>query len=110
MIKGIAVTLYNKVQTGTDDFGQPIWDEIPEVVEDILVAPSTPDDIVTSTDLAGKKAVYTMAIPKDDTHVWENRKIEFLGQTFHSFGFSILGIKANIPLRWNRKVMVERYG
>lgn len=109
MIKGITVILCEQTQTGADAFNRPIYTETEVEVENVLVAPSSTDDITTSIDLTGKKAVYTLAIPKGDTHDWENKKIKFFGKTWHSFAFTIEGIEDNIPLSWNKKVMVERY-
>lgn len=110
MIKGITVILYEKTQIGTDAFNRPIYDEKEVEVENVLVAPSTSDDIVTSQDLYGKKAVYTLAIPKGDMHNWLDAKVKFFGQEWKTFGFPLQGIEENIPLDWNKKVMVERYG
>ena len=109
MIKGITVILCEQTQTGADAFNRPIYTETEVEVENVLVAPSSTDDITTSIDLTGKKAVYTLAIPKNDEHEWENKKIKFFGRTWFSFGFTIEGIEENIPLLWNKKVMVERY-
>lgn len=109
MINGITVTLYNKTQTGTDGFGDPIYTEAPVEVDDVLVYPSTNTEILETVNLYGRKAVYTMAIPKGDTHEWENKKVEFFGQTWQTFGIPTMGIESNIPLRWNMKVTVERY-
>ena len=64
----------------------------------------------TAENLFGKKAVYTLAIPKGDTHKWEDSVVEFFGHKWKTFGFPIEGIESNIPLDWNKKVMVERYG
>lgn len=109
-IKGIEVVLFDKIEIGTDEFGEKIFDERPTVIENVLVSPSSTDDIITSQDLVGKKAVYTLAIPKRDCHIWEDRKVKFFGKVWHVFGFTIEGIDENIPLDWNKKVMVERYG
>lgn len=109
MIKGIPVVLYEKRKAGTDPFNHPIYEEVPVIVENVLVAPSSADDTVTSLSLTGKKAVYTLGIPKGDTHVWEDRKVEFFGRTWKTFGIPLEGIEQNIPLSWNKKVMVERY-
>lgn len=109
-IRGITITLYEKRQTGTDGFNKPVYAEQPVQVGNVLIAPVSGDDVASILDLTGKKAVYTLAIPKGDTHIWEDRRIKFFGQTWHSFGFSTVGIEENIPLSWNRKVMVERYG
>lgn len=110
MIKGIPVTIKTKKQIGKDGFEKPIYEYKEEVVDNVLVAPTTSDDIVTTTDLTGKKAVYTLAIPKGDTHDWEDCIVCFFGQEWHTIGYPLEGIEANIPLDWNKKVMVERYG
>lgn len=110
VIKGIQVVLYTKKETGVDGFNHPVYEEIPETVENVLVAPSTSDDIVTAQDLCGKKAVYTLAIPKGDTHDWMDATVEFFGKRWKTFGFPLEGIESNIPLDWNKKVMVESYG
>lgn len=110
MIKGITVTLILKVQSGTDAFNRPIYEYIEEDVENVLVAPASSDDILSSQDLTGKKAVYTLAIPKGDTHNWIDATVRFFGQEWHTFGYPLEGIEANIPLNWNKKVMVEKYG
>ncbi|MBQ3321895.1 MAG: hypothetical protein IJH05_03510 [Firmicutes bacterium] len=112
-ITGITVTLYVKTQAGVDALNHPVYSETPVQVEDVLVAPASSDDLIDSTMLEGKKAVYTLAIPKGDTHDWLDVKVElpepFAG-VYKTFGFPTAGIEANIPLRWNKKVMVERYG
>lgn len=110
MIKGITVVLVSKAQIGTDAFNRPIYEFVEENVENVLVAPATSDDLVTSQDLYGKKAVYTLAIPKGDAHDWNDVIVKFFAQEWHTFGFPLEGIEGNIPLNWNKKVMVERYG
>lgn len=110
MIEGITVILYEKIEKGRDAFNAPIYEEVAEPVDNVLVCPSTTDDIVTSQDLYGKKAVYTMAIPKGDNHNWIDATVEFFGRKWQTFGFPLEGIEENIPLDWNKKVMVEAYG
>ena len=109
MIKGITVVLHSKVQNGTDPFGAPIYVETAINVPNVLVTPTLSDDIVNINDLTGKKAVYTLAIPKGDTNVWTDRKVTFFGQDWRTFGEPIEGIEENIPLSWNKKVTVEHY-
>ena len=110
MIKGITVILIDKVEAGKDDFNRAVYREEPIEVENVLVAPASTTDITDTLNLTGKVAVYTMAIPKGDNHVWEDRKVQFFGQTWHTLGFVTQGIDSLIPLDWNKKVMVERYG
>lgn len=110
MIKGITVTLRVKTKVGEDPFRAPIYEYKEVDVENVLVAPSSTDDIVTMQNLTGKKAVYTLAIPKGDTHIWEDTTVKFFGHEWRTLGFPIEGVEELIPLKWNKKVMVERYG
>lgn len=108
-IKGIAITLIDKVQSGKDPFGNPIYSEIEKAIDNVLITPTSTDDITNNLELEGKKAVYTLAIPKGDTNVWENKEVRFFGQRWRVFGKVIQGIDHLIPLDWNKKVMVEVY-
>ncbi len=108
-IKGITVTLVDRVQTGTDPFGKPIYSDVEVAVDNVLVAPTSSDDIVNTLELTGKKAVYTLAIPKGDEHDWEDKEVRFFGKRWRVFGMALHGIDELIPLDWNMKVMVERY-
>lgn len=110
MIKGITVVLVSKMQTGKDAFNHPVYEYTEENIENVLVAPASSEDISTAQDLFGKKAVYTLGIPKGDTHNWEDAKVRFFDKEWHTFGYPLEGIEENIPLDWNKKVMVERYG
>lgn len=110
MIKGITVTYIGRIRTGKDEFDHPVYEEYEEDIENVLVAPASSTDIVDQNDLNGKKAVYTLAIPKEDTHNWADCRVRFFGQTWKSFGFPTMGIDELIPLGWNKKVMVELYG
>ena len=109
MIKGITVILVDKINDGVDLFGAPIYRDVEIPVDNVLVTPSTTDDMVNQLNLTGKKAVYTLAIPKGDKHDWEDKEVRFFGQTWRTFGFVTQGIEHLIPLDWNKKVMVERY-
>lgn len=109
MIKGIQIILYEKKRTGTDSFNRPVYEEIPTTVENVLVAPSSADDVTNSLNLAGRKAIYTLGIPKGDTHTWEDRKVSFFGHIWKTIGIPLEGIEENLPLDWNKKVMVECY-
>lgn len=109
MIKGIPVTLYEAVQTGVDAFHAPVFSETPVTVENVLVCPVGADDVVQDLQLYGKRAEYTLCIPKGDTHEWKDRTVEFFGQKWRTFGFATEYIEENLPLDWNLKVKVERF-
>ncbi len=110
LIKGQTVTLYNRVQTGVDGFKHPIYDEIPVNVENVLICPVSTDDIVTETQMQGKRQEYELCIPKNDDHTWEDRKVGFFGGLWKTFGFVQEWPAENTPGHWNRKVKVKRYG
>ena len=111
-LKGITITLITKTETEKDPFNNPIEEEAREAVENVLVSPVSQSkvDILNELSMNGKKARYQMAIPKGDTHNWEDCVVEFFGARWRSVGFSTIGIEELIPLGWNRKVVVERYG
>lgn len=110
MFKGITVVLYEKTQTGVDEFNKPVYEEIAVDVPNVLVEPLNADDLVNTNSLYGKTASYRLCIPKGDTHKWEDSKIEFFDIKWQSFGFVTELIEENVPLKWNKKVLVERYG
>lgn len=109
-IKGVSVVLIDKVNVGVDPFGFPIYEDKEIVVENVLISPSSSDDIINQQSLYGKKAVYTLAIPKGDTHDWEDKEVRFFDQKFKVFGKVTQGIDSMIPLDWNKKAMVKIYG
>lgn len=108
-IKGITVTLITKQVIDVDPFDNPIYSEVETLVDNVLIAPTTSDDIVNNLSLTGRKAVYTLAIPKGDNNNWENTEVLFFGDRWRTFGMPTQGIDDLIPLDWNKKVMVERY-
>lgn len=103
------MTLINLTDGEPDGFDRPVPIETKTQVENVLVAPASTNDITTALDIYGKQAVYTLAIPKGDTHIWKDQKVCFFGETWRVFGFPQTGIEDNIPLDWNTKWMVERY-
>ena len=112
VLKGITITLVTKVSAGKDAFNREQFTESAETVENVLISPLSQNgsEILSELSLNGKKAVYQLAIPKGDAHNWEDCIVEFFGERWRSVGFSTMGIDDLIPLDWNRKVVVERYG
>lgn len=108
-IKGIPIILIDKIKTGSDPFGNPLYKDTEIEVENVLISPTSSDDVVNQQSLTGRKAVYTLAIPKGDTHDWENKEVRFFGKRWKTFGIPLEGIEHLIPLDWNKKVMVERF-
>lgn len=108
-IKGISIVLYEQLFSHKDEFNKDIYEQQPVTVDNVLVSPTSSEDAAEEMNLSGRKAVYTLAIPKGDTHDWENKKVEFFGQMFRTIGIPTEGIEELTPLDWNKKVKVERY-
>ena len=104
MFKGIPVILLEKAQSGVDGFGAPIYSETA-----VTVDPASAEDVVDTMNLTGRRALYTLAIPKGDSHSWEGQRVQFFGQTWRVIGLPLSGIDALVPGQWNTKVQVERY-
>lgn len=108
---GITVTLEVNTLTGYNALGEPVYESSPVNVSDVLVGEPSTDDITNMMTMYGKRIAYTMAIPKGDDHVWEDTYVTlpapFQGR-YHTIGIPTAGIDANIPLRWNKKVHIER--
>lgn len=109
MIQGIDVILTEMSQNGSDPFGRPIYEETEVTVSNVLVAPASTEEVVNELNISGKHIVYTLAIPKGDTHNWEDTIVSFFGKKFKTVGIPTEGIEDLIPLRWNKKVKVELY-
>ena len=108
-IKGMTVVLIDKVKTGTDPFDAPIYEDKEIPIENVLVSPTSSDDVINQVQLYGKKSTYTLGIPKGDEHDWEDKEVHFWGKKYRTFGPIIEGIESMVPSKWHKKVMVERY-
>ena len=109
-MRGIAVTLYDRTQTGTDALNHPIYTETAVSVDNVLVAPSSAVEVLEQTNLNGRRGDYVMAIPKGATHEWiSGKKVSFFGRDWRIIEMPEEGIEWLIPLDWNKKVRVERY-
>ena len=109
-LKGIPVILCKRQKMGQDGFGAPIWEETPVIVENVLVSPTAAAEMVTDLQLYGKRAEYELCIPKGDTNDWEDTFVEFFGRRWRTIGPVTELIGQNVPLCWNKKVKVARYG
>lgn len=109
-IKGITVNLHVKEQNGTDDFGRPIYTDTIKPVDNVLVTPMSSADMASELNVLGKTIQYELSIPKGDTNNWIDTEVEFFGQRFMTVGYPEELIEEMVPLSWNKKVKVERYG
>lgn len=110
LLHGVPVTLYERTQTGVDAFGAPVYTETPTTVENVLVTPTSAEAVISDLQLYGKRSVYELCLPKGDAHTWDECRVDFFGKSFKVFGTTQEYIESMVPLNWNRKVRVERYG
>ena len=106
-MRGITITLYTQTVSGTDDLNRPTYTETAVYVDDVLVGQPTGPEVLDTLNLTGRKADYTLGIPKGDTNDWTDKTVEFFGQKFRTIGAPTQGIEAMIPLRWNKKIQCE---
>lgn len=110
MLHGIDVTLWTQTPNGVDEFNRVKYTETAELVSNVLVAPMSDTEVLDTLNLTGRKAVYQLGLPKGDLHEWENHRVSFFGEDWRVIGVPTEGIEEMIPLEWNKKVKVERYG
>lgn len=110
MIQGITISLKVKTASSENSFGEPTYTEEWISVDNVLVGEPSSEDIQNDLNQYGKRLAYTLAIPKGDSNVWTDTEVTFFGETFRTYGDVTQGIENNIPLKWNKKVKVERYG
>ena len=112
-LRGRTLILYDKVETGIDPFGRSVYEDVPIEVENVLIGNPTPQEVIDTLNLTGKRAAYTLGIPKGDTNVWTDRKVrlpdDFPAGKYRTIGFPASGQDELIPLDWSQNVMVERY-
>lgn len=109
-MKGVTVLLHVKTQISTDAFGAPVFTDTTIPVDNVLIGEPSSEQIVQELSLHGKHLAYVLAIPKGDENTWTDTEVEFFGEKFKTYGEPTQGIEALIPLSWNKKVKVERYG
>lgn len=109
LIQTTTVQLQVKTQTGTDSLNAPIYSTKWVDVEGVLFGEPSSDELVSTLNMYGKTMSAMLAIPKGDTHKWEDTLVCFNGHTYRTIGTPIEGIEANIPLDWHKKVRLERY-
>ena len=109
-INGITITLYERTPNGVDDFNHVTYAETMVDIPDVIVSPVSSTEVLETFNLTGRKAVYQLGIPKNDAHGWEaGKKVRFFGEDWRIIAIAQEGIDDMMPLRWNRKVQVERY-
>lgn len=109
-MRGVSVVLHVKTESGSDEFGAPIYTDTTITVDNVLIGEPTSDQVMQELNMHGKRLAYVLGIPKGDSNTWTDTEVEFFGEKFKTYGEPTQGIDHLIPLSWNKKVKVERYG
>lgn len=108
MLKGITITLLEETLGEPDAFGRPVKSVIPVPVDNVLVSPVSNDDAATEYNLSGIRVVYTLSIPKGDTHKWKGSEVIINGEHYFTSGDALVYHEALTPGEWNKTVKVYR--
>lgn len=113
-MRGLAVTLTDRVLSGWSTGGDPLWSETKIVVDNVLVGEPSPEEVAASTGVPGRRLSYILGIPKGDTTDWKARDVSWAGpdgRPIHArtFGDPVSGVEHLIPTPWHRKVRCYRY-
>lgn len=107
-LRGEPVVVERREQVGLDPGRNPIYDWVPEVVEDVLVEPGSRSDVSDSQRPDGVRVAWTLHFPKVYTaslsgcrvQVRDDKPRKVIGDP-HQY------TNANTPTRWNRPAELE---
>lgn len=109
LIHTITIQLLDKVQTGTDALNHPTYNTEWVDVDNVLFGRASSEEVVNTYSMYGKQIEGKLAIPKGDTHEWEDTLVKVNGKTYRTFGAVIEEIEENMPLQWHKEVRLIRY-
>lgn len=105
-LTGEAVTVIRRVESGRDDFNDPVYTDEEQVVDNVLVAPGDLADVVESTRPEGTEVNYTLYFPKSFDGSLETAKIEVRGERLDVIGHPDRYDEKICPTSWNMVVKV----
>lgn len=110
MIRGESVWVLAPLLGAEDAFGSPTktWDDSQAVeVENVLLAPASPEDVAGSIRPEGVKVRFRLHFPKTYTQSLRGCRVKVRGQWMQVVGDPQPYQDANTPGAWNRPVDVE---
>lgn len=110
MIKGEQVTVYRRAKTGEDPGGNPVYEDVAEVVENVLTAPGPRDDVANAARRPeGVMVSWSLHFPKTFTGSLAGARVSVRGQEpARVIGDPGSYMDALTPGMWNRPVELER--
>ncbi len=105
---GTTLTFTKRVQNGTDDFNDPIWDTEEVEIDDCLIAPIIePATAREQQAMDQAKDQVRIHLPKTTTEDVSGSTVEYDGKVFTVDSDSVVFQPENTPTRWNRYFRAE---
>ena len=102
MIVGETVVVERRVEVGRDPGNSPIYEWVPEVVENVLVAPGPRNDVTDSTRPDGVEVRFTLHFPKGCPETLRGARVSFRGKApLDVIGDPAHYTEANTPGVWS---------
>ena len=108
LLEGETVVVIHRAEVGRGAGNTPIYTEVEEAVDDVLVSPASTSDVIESNRPDGTELVYRLDFPKTWTRSLRGCRVRVRGEEFHVAGDPRPFLGSLTPGRWNRPVNVER--
>ena len=103
---GETVYVQKKTRVGEDERKNPVYYYSEESVENVLIAPGEPSDIISSTQ-DGDEVLLTLHFPKTYTSSLAGLRVRVYGDLYKVIGDPRPYQEQNTPGEWNRPVKVR---
>lgn len=108
MIRGRQAVVVRRVQSGTDEMGDPVFTETEETVANVLAAPSSTDEMDETNRAFGVVCEMTFHFPKSYTASLEGCRVRWGGREYRVIGDPQPYMDENTPTPWNRAAKAVR--
>lgn len=112
---GEKVCVLTRSKTGEDSMGEPVYEWMPQIVENVLVKPSTGQDLDDDLRPDGVRVEYTLAFPKSFSEKsLRGARIALLDRGMEQDANTALRVSGSpdvtnpCPTNWNMLVEVGR--
>lgn len=104
-MKGETVTIIHHVGTGKDPSGAPVWDDVEENVDDVLVQDGSQSNLTDSAHPEGVQVARTIHLPR----TWPYRSLRGAKARIDGVEYAVIGDPRPYtgglsPTRWNLTV------
>lgn len=109
LLNGETVVVERHEQVGTDPGNNPIYDWVPETVEDVLVVPGARSDVTDSNRPEGVQVSWTLGLPRGYPATLRGARVKVRGQDAAPvIGDPQHGTDENVPGPWTMTAELER--